>query len=142
MLTQNPLLDLVLKGIAWGIAAFVGAYLAQKGQHRASKEDFRLMLDKAQLEAEARKRGETDAFRKDLDLILDQLRQTTALTKQIEADITYAAWDRQMRVNLKRDQYTPAEAGHALLLEELRQEPLALLRIADGGKAISRIRAT
>jgi len=36
---------------------------------------------------------------------LDQLAETTSLTKRIEADIAHSAWDRQMRVNLKRDLY-------------------------------------
>lgn len=91
MLTSSPWLDLVLKAIVWGAAAYLGSYLAQKGQHRAMTEDLKKLLSRAQSEAEAKKRGETEAVQKDLYLILDQLRQTTELTKQIEADITYKA---------------------------------------------------
>jgi hypothetical protein len=105
MLTGNPWLDLVLKGVFWAIAAFVGAYLAHKGHHRAIKEDFKEILNRTQTEAEAKKRGETEAVQKDLQRILDQLRQTTELAKQIEADIAHRAQDRQMRLDLKRDLY-------------------------------------
>lgn len=86
-------------------AAYVAAYLAQKAQHRAMKEDLANILSRAQSEAEGKKRGETDAVQKDLQRILDQLAETTSLAKRIEADIAHRAWDRQMRVNLKRDLY-------------------------------------
>jgi hypothetical protein len=98
MLTGNPWLDLILKALLWGLTAFLGAYLAQKGQHRAIKEDLKDILKRAHAEAEAKRRGETEAVQRDLQLILDQLRQTTTLTKQIEADIAHRAWDLQMRV--------------------------------------------
>lgn len=105
MLTGNPWLDLVLKAIVWGCASYLAAYLAQKGQHHAMLENLKQFLARTQGEAEAKKRGETEAVQKDLQLILNQLRQTTALTKQVESEIAHEAWDRQMRVNLKRDLY-------------------------------------
>lgn len=105
MLTGNPWLDVILKAVVWGLAAFLGAYLAQKGRHRALAEDFAQILRSTQSEAEAKKRGETEAVQKDLRLILDQLAQTTTLTKQIEAEMSHQVWDRQMRLNLKRDLY-------------------------------------
>lgn len=105
LLSGNPWVDLVLKAVLWGLAVYLAAYFASKAQHRAIAEDLKHLIVRAQEEAEAKKRGETEAVRKDMQLILDQLHQTTALTKQIEADITYKAWDRQMRVNLKRDLY-------------------------------------
>ncbi len=105
MLLANPWLDLVLKAVVWAFAAYIGAYLAHKAQHRAIREDLTDALNRARSEAESKKSGETDAVQKDLGRILEQLRETTWLTKQIETDIAYRSWDRQMRVNLKRDLY-------------------------------------
>jgi hypothetical protein len=105
MLTGNPWLELILKAILWGCASYLAVYLAQKARHRAMLEDLKQFLARTQGEAEAKKRGETEAVQKDLQLILEQLRQTTALTKQVESEIAHEAWDRQMRVNLKRDLY-------------------------------------
>ena len=51
--------------VSWGVAVYVGAYLAQKAQHRATKEDLTNILNRAQGEAEAKKTGETDAVQKD-----------------------------------------------------------------------------
>jgi hypothetical protein len=105
MTTGNPLLDSVLLLVSWGLSAYLGAYLGQKGRHHAMKEDLKEILNQTQSEAEAKKRGETEAIQRDLRVILDHLKQTTTLTKQIEADIGHRAWDLQMRVNLKRDLY-------------------------------------
>jgi hypothetical protein len=125
-LTGNHWLDLVLQGVLWGLAAFVGAYLAQKAKGLATREDIKTFQE----QAEAKKRGETAAVQKDLDLILKQLEATKTLTSRIESDISLHNWDYQMRWGLKKDLYIR-------LLESLGQKLQVLSMIAALGEIIT-----
>lgn len=59
------------------------------------------------------KRGETLAVQRDLDIIKRSLRETTAVTEKIKAQMSGDLWERQNRWTFKRDLYIK-------LLETLR----------------------
>lgn len=76
-----------------GIAAYLGAYATEKGKRRAAREDS------AQ--------------------IRDELTKTTRTLKEIEASISNELWERQWRLNQKRDIY-------ARLLESMSELELSV----------------
>lgn len=84
---------------AWGfwiltaIAAYLGAYAAEKGKRRAAWEDK--------------------------NQILEELAKTTRTLKEIEASISNDLWERQWRLNQKRDIY-------ARLLESMSELELSV----------------
>ena len=61
------------------IAAYLGAYMAEKAKRRAAREDR--------------------------DQILEEVAKTTQRLKQIEATISNEIWERQWRLNQKRETY-------------------------------------
>jgi hypothetical protein len=82
--------------IGWiiaGLAAYLGAYLAEKAKRRAAHEDS--------------------------DQIRIELARNTQAVKEIEAKVNSDLWDRQWRLNQKRDVY-------ARLLESMAELELSL----------------
>jgi hypothetical protein len=72
-------LQTLLTWIGVGIASFFGAYLAAKGKNLARKED--------------------------LNALVVEVRAVTVTQKEIEAKISGEMWERQWRLNQKRDVY-------------------------------------
>jgi len=70
------------------------------------------------------KRGETAAVKRDLNSIKESLRQTTALTERIKAEMSGDLWERQNRWTFKRDIYIR-------LLENLSVARMALDYLYD-----------
>jgi hypothetical protein len=70
------------------------------------------------------KRGETAAVKRDLNSIKESLRQTTALTERIKAEMSGDLWERQNRWTFKRDLYIR-------LLENLGAARIALDYLYD-----------
>jgi hypothetical protein len=55
------------------------------------------------LTGDLKKKGENLATHEDIDKVLYEVRATTQATKEIEAKISSALWDRQKRWELKRE---------------------------------------
>jgi hypothetical protein len=120
--------------ILTAIAAYLGAYAAEKGKRRAAREDS------AQ--------------------IRDELARNTQAVKEIEAKVSSDLWDRQWRLNQKRDVYSrlieglgelqftigahtaltkAKDAADADVVFELHDRTKALLLELERSRAVARI---
>jgi hypothetical protein len=78
-----------------GFGAYLGSYLKKKGENLATREDI------------------TD--------LVTQVRAVTTATKEIEAKISDAMWDRQKRWELKREALLEAARSVAIVKDRLSQ---------------------
>jgi hypothetical protein len=81
------------------IAAFIGAYLKEKGKNLATKED--------------------------LDVLIDQMRKTTATVEEVKAEIAGEAW-------LKQQIWTEKKKVYIDILQALQQANYSAAGMAEG----------
>jgi hypothetical protein len=77
-----------------------------------------------------RKKGENLATKEDIDDLVEQTRQLTQATKEIEAKISHEVWDRQRKWEVKKEALFDAARG----LVELNNALMQLSSVADAKK--------